>query len=151
MWQFVNAFFNLPPRYSRTHSMLYEITSTRPSCSVLNMRWFTSVDMDLYIWFHDDVPVRFQLSFDHSSEENALFWNTSGARTYRIDHGDCFDKPLGGLDIQQVAREFLAASEYIETGISDFVYARLLEFPVVRGSAGAGQAGHHPVPAIVAE
>ncbi len=122
--------------------MLYEIPHPRQSGRSHIKRWFTSCDMDLFVWFRDDMPVRFQLAYDKSKKEKAINWDLHlGFRHYLVDSGEavtgrykqtpilislCDQKNLANL-----ARKFLAASENIETGIADFIYARLMAHPTV--------------------
>ena len=120
--------------------MLREITSTRQNGNHLNKRWFTDSDMDLFIWFNNQAPTRFQLSYDKRGEEHAITWDSeSGFSHNRVDTGE--QQPVskykmtpillpdGEFDAATIAREFLQASEKIEESLADFIYARLLEYP----------------------
>jgi len=124
--------------------MFYEINAARSSKRPVNMRWFTSLDMDLYLWFRDGVPVRFQLSYDKPENESVIFWSDFDFRTYRVECGDYVHNPVACSDIQRIARNFLASSEYIDTGISDFIYARLMECPQQCANEHAWQANRRP-------
>ena len=123
--------------------MLYEIPHLRRSNRCLIKRWFTCPDMDLYIWFHDNVPIRFQLSYNKRSREKAINWDFQrGLRHYLVDTGEeelgrykqtpILIKQQNQGDLATTARNFLAACEHIDIGVSDFIYARLMEYPVVR-------------------
>jgi hypothetical protein len=125
--------------------VFYEITARRSLQRPLKLRWFTSLDMDLYIWFRSGVPVRFQLNYDKPEKESVIFWNSTAFKTYRIENDEYIHAPIGNSDVQRIARNFLVASEFIETGISDFVYARLMEYPQLQAPGSAGPADHHPV------
>jgi len=44
--------------------MLCEIPHIRLENRRLTKRWFTSSEIDLFVWFNDGAPVRFQLCID---------------------------------------------------------------------------------------
>ena len=118
--------------------MLREITTVR-SFSHDRRRWFTDSDMDLYVWFRNQMPVQFQLSFNKQYEEHAISWdNNKGFNHSKIDNGE--DRsgrykmtPIlvddGDFDCLSLARHFLQQSDYLEPTLADFIYARLLEYP----------------------
>lgn len=118
--------------------MLREITTIR-TFSTNRRRWFSDADMDLYIWFHNQVPVQFQLTYNKQQDEHAISWdNTSGFRHNRVDDGehtvsDYKMSPIlladGEFDAITVARKFLLASDYLDATLADFIYARLIEYP----------------------
>lgn len=102
------------------------------------------------------MPVRFQLSYNKRSHEEAISWDfRNGFRFYHVDSGedelphykmtpvllDC-NTPQ---DLARLARNFLAACEKIDIGVSDFIYARLMELPVLRTKPDAGHIDHHPI------
>ena len=109
--------------------------------------------MDLFIWFHDDVPIQFQLAYDKRGDEKAISWDShSGYHLYRVDTGEsalhrykktpiliymCDQKNLAVL-----ARDFLIASEPMDTWISDFIYARLMAYPTLRPWHNARNTDH---------
>ncbi len=71
--------------------MLYEIAHPRQSNRSQLKRWFTCCDMDLFIWYRENVPLRFQLSYDKRNEEKAISWDYNlGFRHYRVDNGETF-------------------------------------------------------------
>ena len=125
--------------------MLYEIPQLRQSNRRLLKRWFTSRDMDLFIWFHKKVPVRFQLAYNKRDTEKAINWDSQkGLRHYLVDSGEinlehykqtpilidlCDQNLCDQKNIATVARNFLAACEEIDIGLSGFIYARLIEHP----------------------
>jgi len=120
--------------------LLYEITHVRQSRRPQNKRWFTSPDMDLFVWARDGMPVHFQLYLDKAGAEKVICWNIhQGFTSYQVNNGaadpDRYKQtPLLKTSFMQlnprvIARNFLAACEHIDTGISDFVYARLMEIP----------------------
>ena len=133
--------------------MFYEIPHTRQSNRSYIKRWFTSCEMDLFIWLRDSVPVRFQLAYDKLNEEKAINWDIcQGFRHYLVDSGEILPDqykqtpiliPLCNRhDLAVLARKFLAASEGIDTGLSDFIYARLMEQPLEHVRHSAEHTGH---------
>ncbi len=126
--------------------MLYEIPHPRQSNRRLIKRWFTSCDMDLFIWHRNNVPLRFQLTYDKRNEEKAINWDFHlGFRHYLIDNGEAFPHTYPGhykqtpilidlceqKNLAKIARDFLVASENIDIAVSDFIYARLMAHPTI--------------------
>ena len=120
--------------------MLREISSTRQNNRHMRKRWFSDSDMDLFIWFRQQVPARFQLSYNKRSQEHAITWDSeTGFSHNRVDSGEqetCFKYKMtpilladGDFDAATIARDFLRASENIEESLADFIFARLLEHP----------------------
>ena len=120
--------------------MLREISSTRQNSNHKKKRWFTDSDMDLFIWFNQRAPVRFQLSYNKRGQEHAITWDIeTGFCHNSVDTGEQLlhfkykMTPIlvanGEFDAATVARDFLRASENIEESLADFIYARLLEYP----------------------
>jgi len=137
--------------------MLYEIPHPRQSNRHHKKRWFTSCDMDLFVWFSDDAPIRFQLSYDKQKEEKAINWNFDlGFRHYRLDNGETIPNNYPGRykqtpilidlcdqqNLANIARNFLAASQNIDTGIADFIYARLMAHPIATSTQRAVSTDH---------
>jgi hypothetical protein len=89
--------------------MLYEIPYIRQESHRLTKRWFTSPDMELFVWFKD----------------SQLLSKTRKKTRHPALH-DAEGEPSS---LAQIARDFLAASECIDAGISDFIFARLMERP----------------------
>ena len=139
--------------------MLYEIPRPRQSNRHHRKRWFTCCDMDLFIWFSDDTPVRFQLTYDKGRQEKAINWDFDlGFRHYLVDSGETFPALYPGhykqtpvmidlcdqQNLASIARDFLAASENIDTGIADFIYARLMAHPTTTSKHCAVNTDHFP-------
>ena len=118
--------------------MLREITTLRYRGDN-RRRWFSDADMDLFVWYRNQVPVQFQLAFDKQHQERAISWDTDrGLSHSRIDDGE--GRPArykmtpilvddGDFDCMRLARQFLARGEYLDPMLADFIVARLLEFP----------------------
>jgi len=128
--------------------MLHEITRLRQSNRQLQKRWFTDTEMDLFVWSRESVPVRFQLAYDKKNREHVISWDIyNGFRHYAVDTGeglpDRYKKTPILIDVDayqnmaNIARNFLVACEDIEIGISDFIYARLIEYPGFRARHNA--------------
>jgi hypothetical protein len=120
--------------------MLREISPIRQTRNKRKKRWFTDADMDLFIWFSEQAPVRFQLSYNKRGQEHAITWDIeTGFCHNSVDTGEqglYFRYKMtpileadGVFDAATVARNFLRASENIEESVADFIYARLLEYP----------------------
>lgn len=120
--------------------MLREISSIRQSRNHRKKRWFTDADMDLFIWFSQQAPVRFQLSYNKRGQEHAITWDIEAGFCHNsVDTGEQFlhfkykMTPIleadGDFNAATVARDFLRASDNIEESLADFIYARLLEYP----------------------
>ena len=102
------------------NTMLYEITHLRQTNRSLVKRWFTSLDIDLFIWYYDNTPVKFQLSYDKRCDEHAISWGFhQGYKHYSVDTGEDYPDqykktPILNDAYQQqnlatLARDFLAA------------------------------------------
>ena len=52
--------------------MLYEIPHIRQENHPLTKRWFTSSEMELFVWLQDSAPVRLQLCIDKQNHEQAI-------------------------------------------------------------------------------
>ena len=119
--------------------MLREISSTQQSHQNKLKRWFTDADMDLFIWFRNQVPVCFQLSYNKQQQEHSVSWHIESGFTHNlVKPGNRPSKyrmsfihsPECEFDVATTAQNFLRASqESIEVPLADFIFARLLEFP----------------------
>lgn len=134
--------------------MLYEITHIRQSNRQQLKRWFTSQDMDLFVWFVDNAPTHFQLSYDKRKLERMVSWNHhKGFQHFLVDTGE-YDpkhyKPSPLLitacqyqNIPRLARDFLAACDNIDVGLTEFIYARLMALPVTPQQHNVTHINHH--------
>jgi len=117
--------------------MLREITAIRQNSSEQQRHWFTDAEMDLFILFCDQIPAEFQLSYGKGGIERSISWKRdTGFSHHCVDDGEnrpgrykmapiMLDQTEVG--IRQLARDFLAASEALDTALAYFIYARLLE------------------------
>ncbi|MBT8120072.1 MAG: hypothetical protein KJN89_10185 [Gammaproteobacteria bacterium] len=136
--------------------MMYEITHTRQTNRSYNKRWFSSREMDLFVWSRGGVPIRFQLAYDKLSNEKAINWDQhQGFHHYLVDSGEILPDQYKQTpvlnpvcdqhDIVIIAREFLAACEQIDVGLSDFIYARLMEQLLEHVKNNARHTDHPPL------
>lgn len=118
--------------------MLREISSTHQNNHNQFKCWFTDSDMDLFIWFKNRAPVCFQLCYNKRQQERSVSWHIDNGFShnlirpknrnakYRIP---ATQSPEIAFDAMAIAREFLQASDHIDTMLADFIFSRLLEYP----------------------
>jgi len=124
--------------------MLREISRFRNYGGSENRRSFTDSDMDLYVWFNDQVPERFHLTYNKQGNTHSISWNNeTGFDQWRFAQVEALAAMLGfanmldffymhdtgGTHASKLAYQFLHASEKIAPWLADFIYARLLEYP----------------------
>ena len=124
--------------------MLREISRFRQYAGHANRRLFSDSDMDLYVWFNREAPVRFHLTYNKRGFSHSLGWNyEDGFEHKRLAQIEALARLIGmhdttGLLFSQettdlpasvLAHRFLHASEHIAPWLADFIYARLLEYP----------------------
>lgn len=128
--------------------MLHEILPARHTGKTRFKRWFQSREMDLFIWFRQQVPVRFLLCYNKLYDEHAISWEQDkGFHHYRVDNGESITEhykqsPLlleleSHFDTRKVAHDFLLHSDNIEASLADFIFARLLAYPVAEARPAA--------------
>jgi len=130
--------------------MLREIASTCRKNNRKFKRWFTDANMELFVWFKDQTPVCFQLSYDKLSLERSISWHVEAGFTHSMVKPESRHakqwispnhSPDDDFDAAITARQFLVASDNIEAPLADFIFARLIEYP--------GQLAIHSNPAFV--
>jgi len=132
---------------------LYEISHIRQSNRSLNKRWFTCREMNLIVWFRRNMPVSFQLTFNNNGQEQTINWAQQRGFSLHLNNlakKGFFHRQKTPLlvnycdqkDLALVRREFLVACENIEVGITDFIYARLMEYPSLSSRPRASQIDH---------
>ncbi len=132
---------------------LYEISPTRPSNRSLNKRWFTCREMNLIVWFRRNMPINFQLSFKKQGQEQTISWDIQrGFHLYLEDATKTGGNRLQKIpllvytcsqdELARLRRNFLVACENIEVGMTDFIYARLMEYPTTRSPLHALHTDH---------
>ncbi len=67
-----------------------EILKVKQDSDYCKKRWFSSSDVDLFVWLNkDNVLERFQLCYDKFMNEHAFIWsNTDGYRHYAVSDGE---------------------------------------------------------------
>ncbi len=123
--------------------MLKEIQETRQRPGEPRRRWFTSRNLDLYVWLDDaGVPVAFQFCYDKGHRERALTWKRgSGFSHLAVDDGEGNDlvykgSPIlvadGRFEARAVAQRFSEAAAGLPADIVELVLSRLREHPDYR-------------------
>ncbi len=54
--------------------MLREIKPARQNTHSATRHWFTAADMDVFAWFINQIPIKFQLSAGKRDTESAISW-----------------------------------------------------------------------------
>lgn len=98
--------------------------------------------MDLFIWFENRRPVCFQFSYNKLQQEHSISWHAETGFSHTLvkpekqhikyrasatNSSEC--ECQSQFDAASIAREFLQASDHIETTLADFIFARLIEAP----------------------
>lgn len=118
--------------------MLREISSTHQNNRNQFKRWFTDSDMDLFIWFKNRSPVCFQLCYNKCQQERSVSWHIDNGFSHNLirpkNHSAKYripatPSPEVAFNAMAIAREFLQASDHIDTALTDFIFSRLLEYP----------------------
>lgn len=135
--------------------MLREVSRFRNYGGHTNRRVFSNPDMDLYVWFEDQVPARFHLTYNKRGNIRSISWNNeNGFDRWRYAQAEAlaamlgfphlfeslYRQATGDIRASILANRFLHASEHIAPWLADFIYARLLEYPersAVRINQGA--------------
>ena len=115
---------------------MYEIRSVRQDDSEFLLRWFTSLECDLYVWERSDSRQveRFQFYYNKQSDERMVEWTRSGGFWFaRVDEGE-YRNPFKAspvlqscddVDLTTVLRIFKKHASDIDKSIRDFVIARI--------------------------
>jgi hypothetical protein len=124
--------------------MLKEIFRFHNYSGYSDRRLFTDSDMDLYVWFNQEVPERFHLTYNKQGYSRSVGWNNETGFDQRrcagikalstmtgISHmlEPLFLDDAGDIPASVLAHRFLHASDQIAPSLADFIYARLLEYP----------------------
>ena len=76
--------------------MLREISRFRNYGGNANRRSFTDSDMDLYVWFKDQVPERFHLTYNKQGNTRSISWNNdTGFEQWRFAQVEALAAMLG--------------------------------------------------------
>ena len=122
--------------------MLYEIEKVKNHENEPKRRWFFDHDIDLTVWFDDNVHIiGFQLCYDKPETPHAVtWWEKSGYHHHEVDDGEKNGVlsrkgiPIllanGVFEKDKIASLFYEKSREIDPVISKFVYDRLLKYSV---------------------
>lgn len=118
--------------------MLHEISTARQISGEPKRRWFTSPNIDLFVWVNDhDAPTGFQLCYDKQHREHALTWTeASGFSHMAVDGGE--SRPArhkgapilvanGVMDPRQILEDFLLEAELLPVEFVQMIEARVRE------------------------
>ena len=119
---------------------LREIRAVRQNAGEHSRRWFTSEDLDLYVWVNEsDTPVKFQLCYDKVGVERALTWsqdrgfahdNVDAGETGGLRHKAAAVLIADGvLDATRLAKIFSEAAKELPAEIHRFVMDKLVTHP----------------------
>lgn len=109
--------------------MLQEIASTHRANHRKPKRWFTDANMDLFVWFEEQRPVCFQLSYKQQQQEHSISWHINAGLSHTLINHQTSYPANDDFNPSHIARDFLRASNNIETALADFIFARLIEYP----------------------
>ena len=80
--------------------MLRETSRFRNYGGCANRRSFTDSDMDLYVWFNDQVPARFHLTYNKQGHTRSISWNNeTGFDQWRFAQVEALAAMLGFPDM----------------------------------------------------
>jgi hypothetical protein len=120
--------------------MMYEIRKVKQYEGEPSRKWFFDPDIDLTVWFDEqDSIVGFQLVYDRPLTPRAMTWRkASGYFHNRVDDGECPDTisrkglpillPDGRVNIEKIKTQLRNKCGSIDSGISEFVYARIAAY-----------------------
>jgi hypothetical protein len=121
--------------------MLREISKVRQVAGEPTRRWYMDEYFDLVIWqMEGGEIVGFQLCYDKQRGEHALTWQSgSGFSHHEVDSGE--NRPGkykatpilvedGTFNMEEIALKFLGHSDALESQARDFIYNKLLQYPV---------------------
>lgn len=119
-------------------AMLREVPAARQISGEPRRRWFTSPNIDLFVWIGDrDEPTGFQLCYDKQHREHALTWTeASGFSHMAVDGGE--SRPArhkgtpilvtdGVIDARQILEDFLLEAKSLPLEFVQMVEARVRE------------------------
>lgn len=121
--------------------MLREISKVRQIQGEPTRRWYMDEYFDLVIWqVESGETVGFQLCYDKQRGEHALTWQFgSGFSHHEVDNGEARPgkykaTPIlvedGTFNMEEIAVKFLSHSDALEPQTRDFIYNKLLQYPV---------------------
>lgn len=118
--------------------MLREIKNIKQQTGEPEKRWFSSEEMDLFIWYENNKIISFQLCYDKEKNEKAISWHKDkGLQHQRVDDGE--NRPghykatpilvqNGRYELNDIITKFKFYSQNILTEISEFVLKKLIKY-----------------------
>jgi hypothetical protein len=119
--------------------MLREIGSTRQISGAPRRRWFTSPNIDLFVWLNEDEsPCGFQLCYDKQHREHALTWTAdAGFSHMAVDSGE--SRPArykgtpilvsnGSVDALRILEDFRREAQSVPPEFAQMIEAKLQSF-----------------------
>jgi hypothetical protein len=113
-------------------------------------RWFTSPDIDLFVWLgEDDSPTGFQLCYDKQGREHALTWTQAGGYTHLgVDSGESRPgrykgTPIlvanGSIDFEGILEQLRSQAASVPASFLELVEGKVAELSqrAARPSSGA--------------
>jgi hypothetical protein len=118
--------------------MLREISTPRQIRNEPRRRWFTSPNIDLFVWVNDqNLPTGFQLCYDKLHREHALTWTEEhGYSHMAIDGGESRaarykGTPIlrvnGAVDARQILEDFRREAMSLPEAFVQLIEARVTE------------------------
>lgn len=117
--------------------MLREITNTKQSRNEPKKRWFSSSNMDLFVWFNDDGEIiSYHLTYDKLHDEKALTWSEEkGFLHLDVDDGRRPGKhpgsPLlvqdGAIEPKKIVAMLKQNGAQLESSIMNFIISGIEE------------------------
>lgn len=115
---------------------LKEIRAVRQNPGERKRRWFTSAQMNLYVWqSRAGTPVKFQLCYDQERKEKALTWSRQGGCVHEgVDAGDSAAGKAkqaailvadGAVNADDLAADFSRAAKGLPAEITGYVLEKL--------------------------
>ena len=128
----------------RSHPMLREISAARQISGEPARRWFTSPNIDLFVWLDDqNSPTGFQLCYDKQQREHALTWTEeAGFSHMAVDGGEARaarykGTPIllanGAIDAKQILEDFRREAQSLPVEFVQLVAGRIKQL------AGGGE------------
>lgn len=121
--------------------MLREIANVRQVEGEPRRRWFSDEQLDLVVWENPDREIiGFQLCYGKVRNEHALTWMAGlGFSHNQVEDGESRPgrykaTPVlvedGTFNMEDVAPDFLAHSAGLTESLRDFIYRKLLDYPL---------------------
>ena len=116
--------------------MLTEILNVKQLEGEPDRRWFSSPDLDLFLWYDDDKNlIQFQICYDKGPDEHALTWHHERGLTHHsVDDGEnrsfrMKSTPImvsgSDFDANIIARQFEQLADNVDHKTVKFVLSKI--------------------------